>query len=256
MTHGNNKNGIEAGLKIKVGLTISQRTNFGIIHVVTASCLAKKAQDLENQYKVPKVSALILQEHQAFVISAIVISVAFLEATINDLFVDFADGEWKHNKSIKANLNENQINLTAKMWKELELQKKAGLDILSKYDLALLLFGKNTFKGVEPYQSAILAKQLRNSLVHAMPSTSTTYSTIEDFAIEPPEFEKKLKGKFIENPLTGPGNAFFPDKILSADCARWAFHSCLSFSDKFFKELGIKPPYDHVRKNFIPFKSS
>jgi hypothetical protein len=242
----------EVNLNIKVGLAITQRTSFGLTHLTTSSHLVRKAIAVEQEKSTSACPSPVAEEHKAYVTSAIVMSVAFLEATINEFFEDCSDDQYKILKDISKALNEDRINLVKEIWGKLELPKKASLGILDKYDLALMLFDNcSCDKGVEPFQSAALVVKLRNALVHAGHATATTYSTIENMPVTPQEWEKRLRGKFIENPLTGPGNAFYPDKMLSAGCAKWALSSAINFTDEFFKQIGIVPPYDHVKNKIL-----
>jgi hypothetical protein len=234
---------------IKFEETRYRVTEFGVINAIIASCLAKKAQGIENQYSFNTVPKPIAEEHRAFVVSSIIMSIAFLEATINDLIENVSDDSFAHKIPLCSKLGSKKLDLITEKWSDNSRNGLGQKEIFSKYDFLLSLCNKKKFtKGIEPYQSANLVKDLRNSLVHAKPSTSTICSTNTNY-LKPHEFEKKLKAKkFSLNPFAEPDYSFFPDKVLSAGSARWAFLSCLSFADRFFKEIEIKCPYESDRE--------
>ncbi len=137
----------------------------------------------------------------------------------------------------------------AEMWK-LEVPRTANYKILQKYQIALVLAQKQIFDpGNLPYQDVNLLVKLRNSLVHYEPEWVKSPAS-DDFGpddIHTYAYEKKLRGKFLPNPLTGQGNPFYPDKCLGHGCAEWAVNSSVIFADAFFSRMGLLSPYDHIR---------
>lgn len=181
-------------------------------------------------------------EHRAYVSSAILLAVAFLEANINELFSDCAD-------NVKETLDQfpagHDMGL---LWRN-GVPRTAKYRLLEKYNKALELNGKQLLDTKNPVIKDIeLLTQLRNALMHYEPETVITYSSNGLGGTEQHKFEQKFKGKFMLNPLTGEGNAFYPEKLLGCGCATWAIKTALAFTDVFFDALKIKPTYNHVRE--------
>lgn len=181
-------------------------------------------------------------EHRAYVSSAILLTVAFLEANINELFSDCAD-----------NVRETMDDFPAArdmglLWRN-NVPRTARYKLLEKYDKALELNGKALLNKKDPVVKDIeLLTQLRNALMHYEPETVVAFSSRGRSETEIHKFEHKFKGKFELNPLTGLGNAFYPEKLLGCGCAIWAIKTALTFADAFFAAFHIDPTYKHVRE--------
>lgn len=134
------------------------------------------------------------------------------------------------------------------MWKQ-GIPRRAGYPILQKYEIALQLNGKPSFDtSRSPYQDAKQLVNLRNALVHFEPETIT--SAVDGKKPQAHAFDG-LQSKFPNNPLTGPGNPYYPDKMLGAGCAAWAVRSAVAFTDEFFAKLGMPPMYESVRGEYM-----
>lgn len=172
------------------------------------------------------------REHRAAAVAAITSCVAFLEASINELYASAAHS----NLQLGGRLNDvHRATLveTGEM-----LARNALLD---RYQLTLHLLGSAPFDtGTQPFQDARLVVQLRNELVHYSPRWRTTG--------DERKFERALQSKnFALNPFTGEGNPFFPDKALGHGCADWAWATVVGFADTFFDRIGIEP----VHRSFL-----
>ncbi len=173
--------------------------------------------------------------HRAFVIASIQAAVAFMEANVNELYQDAADGHGTEGDGYVAPLPE------ATRWSMSEVWQGTGdgrkLEALSKYQLMLTTAGLPTLdRGVHPYQDAAAVTRLRNVLVHYQPETI--------FADESNRLESQLKDKFSDNKmLAGSGNAWWPSRCLGAGCCDWAISSVRSLADHVANNLGITPNY-------------
>ena len=197
---------------------------------------------------------MIPLQHRTYVMASILSSVAFLEATINELFYVASD------KLLgSGRLSKEYRNLLSPIWTVEKFRK--GARILEKYQTALLLLNKEPFEeGKEPYHSTKLSIDIRNALVHYVPETNeiTLDQCDEDFG----RLEKKLKGKFKTNPFSKdfpviasshPDKRakypFFPERCLSYGCSEWAARSSLSFVDSFFDRINVTWHYkEYVSK--------
>lgn len=228
-------------LKIDSSLSISSRSYLSIQHILSSILFVRQCANIERNYD-GKFREDIYMEHCSYAISSIFSSVAFLEASINELFTDAEDGQVEHLKGLGPSV----VRIMSSLWKY-GVPRTARYSILEKFQIALILAGKHQFEeGLAPYQDANLAIKLRNAFIHYEPETITIYSD-NDRSATPHKFYKILNGKFALNPLAGEGNAFYPDKCLGHGCAKWALSSSLEYADEFYLRIGVKPPYDHVR---------
>lgn len=220
------------------------RQYLSINHLSTAALFAKQCHNIEENAGNGPTEETILRMHRACATSSIIVSAAFLEATINELFSDCTDNSAK---SRVKKLHGHE--LMGSLWIK-GIPRTASYSILEKYEIALELNKRTTFStGEHPYQDIKLLVELRNALIHYEPETITSQPITE--AVKLHKFEKKFKGKFAINSLTGVGNPFYPDKLLGAGCAQWAVKSSVSFTDHFFQLLDIEPTYNHVRDQYL-----
>lgn len=210
-------------------VTVSMRVYFSSYHLWAAKHFSKLTAQLEERPgKLPRFDI----EHRAFATNTILSSVAFLEAAINELFQDAADGHESYLKTVDSKL----VSDVGRAWTS-RTDRRA---VLGKYALASdLLRIKSLDPRAEPYTSTELVIQLRNILVHYRPSSRSAHDMSS--------FEESLKVRFPENKLmNGSGNPFFPDKCLGAGCASWAVSAVENLASEFFKRLGIQPNFKRV----------
>lgn len=214
-------------------ITTTTRVYFSSYHFWAAEHFAELATNLENAPgKIPRFDI----QHRAYVTSAILSIVAFLEATINELYKDVADAHPSYISSIDT----ESRRLIQAFWQLTEERNRSPFSILDKYQMVLTFCRKEQFlTGASPYQDTDLVIKLRNELMHYKP---------ESYGGEAQhKFLKQLRGKFSENPLmTGAGNPYFPDHCLGSGCATWAVFSAKKFADEFFERLKMSPNYRRV----------
>lgn len=209
--------------------TVSMRNYFSSYHLWSAENNSKKAKEIEDAH-VGKPRFDI--EHRAYVIGAVISSVAFVEAVINELFQDIKDGH----SSYLTGMEKKTANLVSSIWDDID-----RVNILKKFQLGLFCFRKDLFNtGASPYQDMDLVIKIRNDLVHYKPKSLCVNSTHT--------LESKLKGKFQENKLmSGAGNNCYPDKYFGCGCSNWATQSAKKFADDFFAKIEITPNYQQVK---------
>ncbi|MEX2603606.1 MAG: hypothetical protein WD361_05360 [Gracilimonas sp.] len=202
------------------------RTYLSMSHIKSAFLFANYAKDLEESGKSEN-----FHRHRSFVISCVIMSTSYLEAFINEFYMDISESKQTHFQG----LSDNKIELIAKMWNH-GIPRTASYSILKKYEIALDILNAKSFnRGSSPYQDVSAMIMLRNALVHYEP---------ESIAADPEEdeihkFKKVLKGKFKLNPLTAEGNPFYPDKCLSYGCADWCLNSSLKFTKSFIEKSDL-----------------
>lgn len=198
----------------------------------------------------PRRGKFMGEQQRSFVCGAILASVAFLEASINEFFDD--DPELSNDVRVKL----------GSLW-EIEFFRRHG-KILEKYQTALRLAGRKPLPaGENPYQDARHLVKLRNELVHFIPTDAQTAAS-PGVQVPLDEFGKALLGKFQENPWpnlitcdvynngvkceSGPETPpFFPERCLGSGCACWAAKTALAFADEFHSRIGLKGHYDYLR---------
>ena len=151
---------------------------------------------------------------------SIFLSVAFLEAAINEWYVDAARGLTSvHPASAKL---ANQLS-------SLGLFDRTSS--LEKYQAALVICGHEPFKtGENPFQAAQAVIQLRNALIHFNPTWSPPGQS------KPDRLDSILHAQVGEN-LGDPGEIFL-EKYTTLRCARWAFRSCGNLVRAFGAQVG------------------
>lgn len=218
-------------------------TCYSVEHLRAAACLARKSWELEQEYDANAPPA-VLTEHRACIVGAIMLSVAFLEAAINEFFLDACMGQLGRGKEF----DDAAVKAVADAWRGWNCGGKR-VSTLEKYQRALALTGHERFdEGRLPYQDAYLVTKLRDALVHYKPEPVTVWAT-DPREVAQQEIEKKLRSKKLpENPFVGSGGQpYFPNRCLSYGCGRWAIHSVVNLTDKFYNIVGLQPPYERVR---------
>lgn len=204
-------------------VTISMRSYFSSAYLWSAEHHARLAQQIEDQHDGPPTFSI---RHRAHIIDAVTDAVAFVEAAVNEVAQDVADG---HGSYVEP-LNDRARDLINGYW-----VGASEASTLAKYrDLLAMASGKSIDEGSEPAQGMRVLVRLRNHLVHFKPSNASA-----DY--EPSRLEKQLKGRgYPDNSLMhGSGNAWFPDHALSAGCARWACDVARDYVSAWCAEMGL-----------------
>jgi hypothetical protein len=197
-------------IAITESITISSRHYMAAQHLWSARHQARLCAEIESAGRgdIPVFDI----EHRAYSVGAVLASVTFLEALVNEVFQDAADSIDGNVNTRVAPLGESAVALMGQ-FRDASEQGGRYVGVLEKFQMALLFAGKPKLEaGAYPYQDAKLLISIRNDLVHFRPVTQTHD---EEMARE-----KQLKGKFAENALMlGAGNPWFPAKCLGAGCA-------------------------------------
>ncbi|WP_016950078.1 hypothetical protein [Anabaena sp. PCC 7108] len=252
------------GIGFGFGIISNEWVYYSLYHIYAAFYFANLSKHIEQVYqneratRQPQDRIIILdkyfKQHRACVTSAIFSSVAFLEATINELFaeiVEFPNGYYA--KQLDYN-TKSQIKI---LWK-IDVQNPSAKEAISynlienkrtleKFQMVLSIAEKDALEqDSSPYQDINELIKIRNVLMHYKPQMIVRSSSIESIPIT-----KKFNGlnfhalesanKFIQNPLLEGGNAYFPDRCLGHGCAQWAADSSLKFVKLFYNKLGVEP---------------
>ena len=175
------------------------------------------------------------QRSRAFALSAIFLSVAFLEAKINELLEDVNDSS-DSSHSLMAP-QERPLNEVRRLLAE-EPRIHERAPTLNKYQQTLDGCKRSKFnEEVDPYESTRLAIDVRNALIHYRPTwVSSNQPRDLDRALK-----TKLQDSFFLNvtPKNVSSNYIggFPHECVTHDYALWTIKACASFVDQFFTRM-------------------
>lgn len=169
-------------------------------------------------------------EHRSAVIVTVQSAVAFLEALVNEIYVDAGDRGGGTGRA--AMLNPRCRSLLASYW---EASNDGRGSVLDKFRMALLFAdAKPIGKGGRLHQNIALLIQLRNALIHFGPDWHESGSEVK--------LGKKLAtAGFAPSTLlpSGTGGPWFPLKAISAGCAEWAYTTCTDFAEEWLNRMGL-----------------
>lgn len=224
--------------KVEVSaVSLSLKANFSGNHMLSAVHFARQSAIIEKNYK-DELTDELRAEHSAYVTGAIIVSVASLEATINEVFISAVD-----NDNLFKDFDPTIPKALAKFW-DWCIVKRRPL-IIEKYLLVLDMANKEVFdRKKSPYREIGYLIQLRNALVHYEPEWDTALKKHKNI-------EDKLNDCFNINPFSDESDAFFPQKCLGYGCAEWSVKSTIEFIEDFYRRMGFPPKWHEnwVAKN-------
>jgi hypothetical protein len=216
-----NISGIAHG-KATDSATARVKHHFSQQHLRAAEFFAQQSQTFEATVQTPDGNQQ--SQHRAYVTGTVLSVVAFLEASINELFLSALSRDTTALPSFDTHL----FQLCTQLWEDAE-----RFPILHKYQVALTLAGKNRFDPGSPlYQDAENLVKLRDCLVHYKPEW-------DDESGRHQKLENRLKSKFPLNKYVAQGALWFPHQCLSAGCAFWSVATVRDFSNEFCSRLVI-----------------
>lgn len=198
------------------------RDRMSHLHIVSAHHFAESAQELEAGDDRETTPDEKLQ-HRAHVTAAVLAAAAFLEASINELYLELQ----KLSQSGQPQLR-RELAMLPRVWPQI-----VGAPVLHKYQLALSVADGDQYnESRAPFVDADSLIHLRDALLSYRPDW-------EDRRGKHRTLEKRLQTKFLPNALASEDAPWFPDKCLGAGCAKWAVRSVELFSDDFAHRMAI-----------------
>lgn len=225
-------------------ITLSMRSYYSINHLSASAFHARTAARIEAAFT--EFNGEMALEHKSAVMGSIFMSVAAVEAFINELFCDCADAHTPH----LAGLEHEAIDRMKKAWKSAPIVEKAS--IMEKYQFACLLADKPALdRGAAAAQDLSLGIEIRNALMHYKPQSvelpmDGTTGTVEGSW---KKIEQTLKGRppLKPNPFASSGQPEFPYRVLGHDCAERTLNGAVGFLQYFAKHLGLtSPPFRDI----------
>lgn len=224
---------------MKVHKYISTRSYLSVDHFLAAAELSKLCFAAESD------AVRSASRSRQLASAAVVSAVAFLEAAVNELLGDLAEGEGFYFDHV---LETKRGSTLSQLWAL--LGRSASFDPLTKYDLVFTALGLAIPPASgRPRQDVFLLTRLRNELVHARPS----FVPIAGLYMKPvPQaeqhrLEKLLKGRFPVNACAHSTEAYFPFRCLGHGCAEWAVQHSYDFAGLLFSKLGGNSPYSVIK---------
>ncbi|MEU0110616.1 hypothetical protein ABZ313_35370 [Streptomyces sp. NPDC006251] len=212
-------------------------------HALAATLFSRKCGELEKNPEEEQ-----RREHRSYAGASILASVAFMEASINELLASSSQTNLGFGGALGGLPQDEREALTALMraWGD-----RRGPGTLDRVQLVLHLLRRQPFDpGASPFQNAPQVVSLRNALVHYSPEWQIGVGASEEDAIK--GIAKQLGGKFSENPFVPKEYPFFPDRCLSHGCTVWAWNIVFGLVDEFFKRVGVTPVYNPLRDQLKP----
>jgi hypothetical protein len=164
--------------------------------------------------------------YRADVTGAIIAAAAYLEAWIDELYVDL----WRMTQNDQRHPRRELTSLH-RVW-----SNATDAEVLQRYQQALAVADGDRYQANrEPYASADAVIRLREYLVEYTPK-----SVLKD---EEGEMEKRLQALFSASSIAEADAPWFPDRCMGAGCAEWAVKVVQDFTDDFSKrmQLPIQP---------------
>lgn len=170
-------------------------------------------------------------DHRAEVIASLFATVAFLEARVNELFSDSVDKP--SGTPLTKGLPDGCTDQMSAAWTHAVRYRH---DALAKYNLALECAGQATYdRGAKRAQDLQRIIDLRNMIVHAEAKTQNTVNLHKDQQA----LMQALGKRVALNCQSTDGLPFFPNKVLSAGCARWACDTAMDFVRDWEQKMGL-----------------
>lgn len=192
-------------------------------HLFAARHMAELACELEKDHATAP-DADVIRRHRAYVIGAIMSAAAFLEASINELYLEVQDHIVNGDPSGRRRV----LAVPAHFW-----STAAQPPILHKYQLALVVADAEPFdERRSPFRDADGLIALRDALVHNRPEWRDSHGRRQNL-------ERRLRAKFPRNALAAEDDPEFPDRMLGGGCATWAVRVAEKFSNEFCHRIAI-----------------
>jgi len=191
-------------------------------HIISAHNFAESAEALENDDP----AELPPEEkwrYRAYVTAAILSAAGFLEAAINELYLELQ----KVTNSEDSHLR-HELALLVNAWPQI-----VKSPVLQKYQIALSVTDADPYnEEVSPYAEAEGVVRLRDALL-------SYTSEWEDARGKHHLLEARLKDQFPPSPIVSSQRPWFPDRCLGAGSARWAVKTVQIFTNDFYRRMAL-----------------
>jgi hypothetical protein len=218
---------ISAELKVSVGLTgdVQSRHNLVWHHLWNARRAARLCREREAVLTAQDRRSHDVEQNSTAMV-AVSSAAAFLEALVNEVFIDTADPALR-SSGLLDGVPQNGVTAMSDKWTANPSAEREG--ILEKYKLAIKCVGAQQDFGREPAQSVRILIDLRDALTHYKPEWQGDSSSL--FV--------DLRRKLPVNPRVAEVTPWFPYQALSADLAEWACERSAEFAKEWWAAMGL-----------------
>ena len=191
-------------------------------HIISAHNFAEGAAEIEKA-ELGDVPPEEKWKYRADITAAVLSSAAFLEASINELYLKLQ----KVTNSEDSHLR-HELSLLVSAWPQI-----VRSPVLQKYQIALSVTDADPYnEDVTPFAEAECLVRLRAALL-------SYGASWEDSQGRQQVLEARLKDAFAPSPLVSASRPWFPDRCLSAGCAKWAVKVVQVFTNDFYKRMAL-----------------
>jgi hypothetical protein len=191
-------------------------------HIISAHNFADEAAKIEQEDP----GEIPLEEkwrYRAYVTAAVLSAAGFLEASINELYLELQKVTQSEDSHLRT-----ELSLLVNAWPQIVTSP-----VLQKYQIALSVTDADPYNEfVAPYSDAESLMRLRAALLSYSPEW-------DDSRGKHQVLEERLKDAFPASPLVSSSRPWWPDRCLSAGCARWAVKSVQVFANDFYKRMAL-----------------
>ncbi|HEX6574935.1 MAG TPA: hypothetical protein VF042_08170 [Gemmatimonadaceae bacterium] len=195
-------------------------------HIISAHHFAQNAGKIEELGgDVPQDEKWM---YRAFVTAAVLSSVAYLSASINELYLEVR----KLSQSGEPHVR-RELDLLVEAWPRI-----SRVQVLQRYQLALAVADADQYNPARmPYLDAESLIRLRDALL-------SYDAEWDDERGKRHTLESRLAQKFAPSPLVSSRRPWFPDRCLGAGCAKWAVETVQTFTNDFYARMALpgRPP--------------
>ena len=190
-------------------------------HIISAHHFAKSAENIEaHGGDVPPDDKW---QYRAFVTAAVISSVAYLSASINELYLEVRKLTQEGAPTVRR-----ELDLLVEAWPRI-----SKVQVLQRYQLALAVADADQYNPNRmPYLDADNLIRLRDALLSYDPEW-------DDEQGKHHTLESRLQKKFPPSPLVSSRRPWFPDQILGSGCAKWAVETVQVFTNDFYRRMAL-----------------
>jgi hypothetical protein len=205
--------------------TASVKAGLARLHIISAERFAHECAAIADAEALLPWPQPRWDQSGSLAAASVLLSVACLEATANEFFLEAVDGQTEAMQRIGPRSQQ----MLAAMWDEVD-----EYSILKKYEVALVACQAPPYdKGGGVYQAAAALIELRNALTHFKPEWD---HSLDRHA----RLRERLKGRFESCVLAQKAAMiWFPHACMGAGCARWSVGVVRDFIVDFCSRLDI-----------------
>ncbi len=190
-------------------------------HIISAHHFAEGAKDIEaHGGDIPQDDKW---RYRAYVTASVLSSVAYLSASINELYLEVRKLSDSGEPQVRR-----ELDLLIKAWPRI-----SKVQVLQRYQLALSVADADQYNPDNmPYRDACNLVQLRDALLSYDPEW-------DDDSGKHHSLESRLINTFAPSPLMSSQRPWFPDRCLGSGCAKWSVRTVQLFANDFYHRMAL-----------------